>query len=155
MTLPMMTLAATLAAMNPEQRTAAEFTIFVNAVAAVESGNKHDAIGDSGHARGAWQLHLSAWTQANRWRKSKGMESIRWDAWRDRRNQYQIAHAYLSWCKERLAANGRPTDWETVYMAYTWGLKNFEDAGWDATKAPAHKQRAAARVGDICRQLTK
>lgn len=155
MTLPMMTLAATLAAMTPDKRKEAEFTIFVNAVGAVESNLTYSAVGDGNLARGAYQMHVKAWADANAWRKRHGMPAHRWSAWKDKGVQQQMATAYLHVCKERLEKAGVEPSWANVYMTYTWGFTSFKNAGFDRTKAPPHKQKATDRVVEIVEQLIK
>ena len=153
---PISTLALTLAAMTPGDRDKAEFVVLVNCVAHIESGMNPRAEGDGGLAVGAWQMHMAAWITANQWRAAKGLPTIRRGQWEDPKNQRAMGTAYLSWCKEQLVKNGVPNPTpEQIYMAFGWGFSNFKDAGFDTSKAPAHKRDAAERVGNLYRELTK
>ena len=45
-------------------------------IARVESGNRHHAIGDGGRARGAWQMHKSAWDDTSARRRAAGLPTF-------------------------------------------------------------------------------
>jgi hypothetical protein len=156
MTQALATLALTLAAMTPPDREKAEFVVFTNCVATVESGLDYEAVGDRGAAVGAWQMHTIAWITANQWRKANGMPTLSRAQWKNKIVQRAMATAYLSWCKETLVKEGiaHPTH-EQVYMMFAWGYTNFKDAGFDMGKAPVAKRDAAARVVNIYNELTK
>jgi len=150
------TLALTLAAMTPADREKAEFVVFTNCVATVESGLDYEAVGDRGAAVGAWQMHTVAWITANQWRKANGMPSLSRMQWKNKIVQRAMATAYLSWCKEELVKAGKvkPTNQE-IYIMFAWGYGNLKDAEFDIEKAPKAKRDAAERVNNIYTDLIK
>lgn len=156
MTNTLMTLAATLAAMTPEAREKAHVVILTNAIGAVESGMNYAAVGDGGKAVGAWQVHVPAWVTANQWREKQGLPKVPRREWRVPDNQRAIAVAYVSWCRERLLADGivDPSP-EQVYLAYTMGFSGAKAVGHSLITAPKAKAEAAERVGNIYRELIK
>ena len=150
------TLALTLAAMTPADREKAEFVVFTNCVATVESGLDYAAVGDRGEAVGAWQMHTVAWITANQWRKANGMPTLSRMQWKNQIVQRAMATAYLSWCREQLVTAGKvkPTNPE-IYIMFAWGYGNLKDAGFDIEKAPKAKRDAAERVNNIYSDLIK
>jgi hypothetical protein len=156
MTQAIATLALTLATMTPPDRERAEFVVFVNCVAAVESGHNYEAIGDKGAALGAWQMHTVAWITGNQWRKANDLPTLSRAQWKNPVVQRAMAMSYLSWCKEELVKAGKvkPTHQE-IYMMFAWGFSNFKDAGFDIEKAPKAKREAAERVNNIFADLIK
>lgn len=153
---PVAALAMALAVMTPVERLKAETVILTNAIAHVESGCNYKAVGDSGKAVGAWQMHYAAWITGNQWRKANGLTTIPRKAWQVPANQREVAVAYVSWCREKLVTAGvkDPTP-EQIYIAYAWGFGNLSDVGMDFSKAPSAKRDAANRVGNIYRELIK
>lgn len=123
----------------------------IPAVALVESGMDHRAVGDSGRALGAWQVWSCAWETANEWRVQHRMTPIsRW-RWRDPSAQREVAFALLSWHRDRLIANGvlRPTV-QQLYLSYAMGHTAFKRIGYNPLLAPAAKRDAALRVQNLC-----
>lgn len=152
----LITLAATLAAMPIEAREKAHLVILTNAIGAVESGMDYAAVGDAGKALGAWQVHAAAWVTANQWRERNSLPKISRKAWRVPDNQRGIAVAYITWCRERLIAEGisNPSP-EQVYLAYSMGYSAAKAIGHSLVTAPKAKADAAERVGNIYWQLIK
>jgi len=152
----MLTLAAVLAAMPAEAREKAQVVVLTNAIGAVESGMNYAAIGDGGRALGAWQVHVAAWVTANQWRQKQGLPTISRSHWRVPENQRNIAVAYVTWCKERLIADGilEPSP-EQIYLAYSMGYSGAKKIGHSLITAPKGKADAAERVGNIYRELIK
>ena len=149
-------LALFLSTLTPPQREQAEFLIFTNAVAQIESAGNFSAVGDGGKAVGAWQMHIAAWITANQWRKAHNLPTIKRTEWRNKENQRAMAGAYLYWCKDRLIEGGikNPT-YIQIYIAYGWGYSNFKDVGFDLSKVPPAKLDAAERVNNITQELLK
>lgn len=146
-----------LVTLGPAQRAVAETTVLCMSIAAVESGNDYKAVGDDGRARGAWQMHKAAWETANHWRMSKGMKPWSWDgAWTDKKVQKEMAFAYVSWLRDELEASGKvlvgPRE---IYIAYSWGLTNYVNAGYTTVGCPEFKVDAADRVANIYGELMK
>jgi len=156
MTQALATLALTLAAMTPPDRERAEFIVFTNAVATVESGLDYQAVGDRGAAVGAWQMHTVAWITANQWRKANGMPTLSRAQWKNQIVQRAMAISYLTWCKEEWVKVGKakPSPQE-IYIMFAWGYTNLKEAGFDIEKAPKAKRDAAERVNNIYADLIK
>ena len=148
------TLAATLAAMNPVERDHAELVILTNSIAAVESGMNYAARGDSGKAVGAWQMHPAAWITANQWLAKHNLPTVPRREWRVPDNQRATALAYVKWCHQNIRADGidRPSP-EQIYLAFSMGYSAAKAAGHSLVNAPKAKADAAERVGNIYREL--
>ena len=130
--------------------------ILMNSVAQIESGMNFKAVGDRGNAKGAWQMHISAWICANQWRKKNGLPTIKREDWQNAENQKQMGFAYLMWCKEKLIEGGlKNPSWQEIYVAFGWGYSNFKDVGFDMSKVPQAKRDAAERVDNIVKELLK
>lgn len=149
-------LALFLSTLTPPQREQAEFLIFTNAVAQIESGGNFEAQGDRGKAVGAWQMHIAAWITANQWRKAHNLPTIKRTEWKNKENQRAMAGAYLYWCKDRLIEGGiKNPSYVQIYIAFAWGYSNFKDVEFDLSKVPAEKLDAAERVNNITQELLK
>ena len=103
-----------------------DFYALATAVAIAESGNKPDAVGDAGKARGAYQMWRIAWDQASKVRKAGGLKTYPWAYAHDAYVSRIYAIDYLRWCYGYLEAKtGRkPKYWE-VYAAYARGPSEF------------------------------
>lgn len=118
----------------------------LDAVAQVESRGLHAAVGDAGKALSAYQLHPGAWEDANRLRERQGLPRICRSRWSDPAAARQIASAYLDLMEARLRDAGAPTDYETIYLAYSMGFESYRRTGFSKTELPAHKLRALDRL---------
>lgn len=115
------------------------------AIAAVESGNDHRAIGDNGASLGAWQMQAAAWDEANADRRRAGKREHRRSAWADPLVQQEMAASFLSVIRSRFAAAGRP-DPSPEQIAVVW------NRGWSAAKRTGFRPSDyARRVGNIYR----
>ena len=120
------------------------------AVAHVESGMDHAAVGDNARALGAWQMHASAWQDANTWRKAKGLKTYSRSNWRNPVISRTMAKAYLEFIAARLSKYGHVVTPETIYLAYTVGITAYLRDGIEA--ASPEKVDASKRVGNLYRR---
>jgi len=115
------------------------------AIAAVESGNDHKAVGDNGASLGAWQMQDAAWAEANAERRRLGKVEHARSAWRDPLVQSDMAASFLRVIRRRFAAIGRP-DPTPEQIAVVW------NRGWSAAKRTSFAPSDYAyRVGTIYR----
>lgn len=112
-------------------------------VAQIESSNDRRAVGDSGLARGLYQMHKPAWDQISASRKARGEPTWGWSYAHDTYISGIYASEYLDWLgnnlKKRIGRN--PKDWE-IYAAYNRGLHGFEKLGYKFENLPTHTQRS-------------
>lgn len=123
----------------------------LQAVALVESGANPKAIGDGGRAKGAWQMHQAAWTDAYTWQRDHGGKAWPFSAWQSVAAQRTMALAYLKLCQWRLITLGgieRPTV-RQVYLCFAMGYQGFKAIGFDPEKAGEAKRDSADRVEAI------
>jgi len=78
----------------------------LRAIAMVESGEDPLAVGDSGKALGAWQIHAAAWQDANDFRAAQGLPRLARSRWREAGVQEAVAKALLCLIQTRLAGAG-------------------------------------------------
>ena len=126
----------------------------LQAVAFVESTNNPQAIGDSGLARGMYQMHKPAWEQVSASRKSAGLPVYDWSYAHDKVISVAYAKAYLEWLEAGLRKRlGRePQPWE-VYASYNRGLQGFAKLDYDFGNLPKHTQRACLKVAQSTQSL--
>ena len=119
----------------------------LEAVAMVESSNNPKAVGDSGLARGLYQLHKPAWEQVSQARKKAGLPIWDWSYAHDRQISGIYASAYLDWLSDGLKKRlGRiPEPWE-VYASYNRGLTGFAKLGYSFECLPKHTQKACLKI---------
>ena len=117
----------------------------VDAVAHTESNFKHEAVGDSGKAIGAWQVWESAWQTANDFRASHNQTRIRRKAATPDQHR-EIARWLLAWHMDRLSASGVALTPQHVYLSYSMGFAGFKSIGFNPRLAPPVKQRALIRL---------
>lgn len=93
----------------------------LRAISIVESGEDPLAVGDSGRALGAWQMHPEAWKDANDFRAAQGLPRLPRSKWKDPGVQEGVAKAFLCLVQARLARAGvvRPTPGQ---IALCWNL---------------------------------
>ena len=118
---------------------------WLDAVALVESSNNSSAIGDGGRARGSFQFHRDAWEVA------RGIDTRVVEYYRGSTNAAQsrlAAAAYLTWLRQRFAANGvaMPTP-SQLYAAYNCGFAGFKTKyKFDVARTPRSTRAACARL---------
>ena len=110
----------------------------LHAIGMVESGMDHRAVGDRGHALGAWQMHDIAWTDANNHRRRVGILQHSRSSWRDPQVQEEMAASFLRLIRQRFAARGiaSPT---VEQIAVVW------NRGWDAARRTGFRSSDYAR----------
>jgi hypothetical protein len=113
----------------------------LRAIAIVESGEDPLAVGDSGKALGAWQMHPKAWEDANAFRKAQGLTEMPRSLWLVPGTQEAMAKAFLSVIQTRLARAGvvRPT---ATHIALCWNL-GFAGAKARGFRPTAYSTRVA------------
>ena len=129
-----------------------DYNSLATAVAVAESNNDTQAVGDSGKARGAYQMWRIAWEQVNKERAKEKRYRYPWTYAHDVFVSRQYAIEYLRWCGAVLEKElGRkPTFWE-VYASYARGPTTFrEECGYKYSELPARTKRA---IGIIAAQL--
>ena len=126
------------ATLSPELKAEAELKVLALSIAEIESGMTYSAVGDRGKAKGAWQMHKAAWQTSNDYRERvQGKQRIKWSQWDDKKNQLEMAVAYLHWLKDRFKENGisNPTP-QQYYVAWNWGFSKFKRANFNLHLAP-------------------
>jgi hypothetical protein len=128
----------------------------VEAVGQVESGMNHFAVGDSGDALGAWQMHPAAWIDGNRQLKKEGQAMHPRGAYANPKASRSVASAYLRLCGARLREAGikNPSP-QQYYLCFTMGYQAYKEAGFDPARCPKYKVDAAIRVGHIFANATQ
>ena len=137
-------------------RSQSAFQVLVDSIALVESGYNNRAVGDNGRARGAWQMWLPAWLDANRQLKKEGRRTYPYGDWQNAWAQGEVASAYLRLCRERLQGAGvaDPSP-EQYYLCFSMGFAAFKAVGFDPAKCPAKKLDAATRVRNLFDRATR
>ena len=129
-----------------------DYNSLATAVAVAESNSNPQAVGDSGKARGAYQMWEIAWQQVNKERAKEKRYRYPWAYAHDPFVSRQYAVEYLRWCGGVLEKQlGRkPTYWE-VYAAYARGPMTFiEEHNCSYASLPARTHKA---IGIIAAQL--
>ena len=125
-----------------------DYHSLADAVAVAESNNDSQAVGDSGKARGAYQMWEIAWKQVNTLRAKEKRYRYPWSYAHDRFVSKQYAIDYLRWCGWVLEKHlGRkPTYWE-VYAAYARGPSCFiEEHDCRYSSLPKRTHRAISVI---------
>lgn len=116
------------------------------AIAHAESDNRTHAIGDSGKAFGAYQMHKIAWDDANSHRKAMGMDTIPWSRRMEREAQDQMVESFVALTSYRFfAAYARAPLPSEVYMAYTMGFSAAKRIGFKPSAMSETKKKALKR----------
>lgn len=120
----------------------------IDAVAHVESGHDHEAVGDGGRARTAWQLHRAAWKDASAYLKKNGHTATSYDAGvTDPAQARKHAAAYLGLTNARLKKRlGREPSVGELYAAHNLGVGGFAKRDFDLAQTPTITQRAVAKL---------
>ena len=116
----------------------------LRAIAIVESGEDPHAVGDSGRALGAWQMHPEAWQGANTFRKAQGLPALSRAKWRHPGVQEAMAKAFLSLIQTRLAGAGvvRPTP-SQIALCWNMGFAGAKARGFRPTAYSTRVARLA------------
>jgi len=117
------------------------------AIGQVETGMDYNAIGDNGKARGAYQLHRSAWIDGCTQLMREGKLAYLYDDWKYPTNQDTVALALLRSIRGRLASKGI-TDPSAEQLALCWnmGFTAASRINFDVTRA---KSDYATRVANL------
>ena len=134
--------------MNTTTREAADWKL-LHAIAMVESGVNHRAVGDSTRAVGAWQMHIAAWVDGNAWLKAHGRQTYPRSSWINQRAQEQVAYGYLQVTKERLTKAGAEVTPESIYLCWSMGFSAFARTGYKPLACPRKRLDDAARVENL------
>lgn len=118
----------------------------LRAIALVESGGSRHAVGDSGKALGAWQMHPAAWQDANTFRRAQGLPEIPRSRWREGWVQEAMAKAFLCLIQTRLARAGVVTPTPT-HIALCWNM-GFAGAKARGFRPTAYSTRVARLAED-------
>lgn len=117
----------------------------VDAISQVESGGNHQAVGDNGSARGAWQLHKAAWEDAG----LRLGEKWHWSYAHDKGIARRHAEAYAAILTERLTKQlGRKPTNQEVYAAWRLGAGGFARYGTYA-RIPERIRESCERVNNL------
>lgn len=122
----------------------------VDAVAEVESGRNHRAVGDHGQAHGAWQIHWPAWKDVNTSRRERGLNVYGFPYAHDPKVSRLYAREYLAILSNRLEKHlNRPPTAAEIYMAYRIGVAGFKKRGFYLQRCPRDDVDAACRIQNI------
>lgn len=117
----------------------------LDAISSAESDHNPSAIGDSGKALSAYQLHQAAWDDANEYRIKNGLNAIPRYRWREPDAARAICSAYCSLIIAQLKKAKQPVEPMNIYSVYTYGFGNYKSVGFDPNRLPKHKKQALAR----------
>lgn len=119
----------------------------LKAVAQIESSNDPRAVGDSGLARGLYQMHKPAWEQISASRKARGEPTWGWSYAHDREISSIYASEYLDWLAKGLQKRicRIPEPWE-VYACYNRGLTGFAKLDYKFENLPSHTKRSCLTI---------
>ena len=117
------------------------------AIGQVETGMDYNAVGDNGKARGAYQLHRSAWIDGCTQLMREGKPAYSYDDWKYATIQDTVALALLRSIRGRLASKGI-TDPSAEQLALCWnmGFTAASRINFDVTRA---KTDYATRVANL------
>jgi hypothetical protein len=121
-----------------------------SAISLVETADDYTAIGDNGKARGAYQMHRSAWIDGCTQLMREGMQVFSYDEWKFQEVQDTVALALLRSLRGRLISKGikDPTP-EQLALCWNMGFTAASRIGFDHTRA---KSDYAERVGNLVRK---
>lgn len=116
-----------------------------DSIGMIESGMDHQAVGDNGAARGAWQLHKAAWADAG---KRLGLK-FDWAYAHDKGIGRRYAKAYVELTVERLEMRlGREPSPQEVYAAWRLGVGGFMKRGGYA-RLPLFIKASCERLANL------
>ena len=119
----------------------------LSAIGLVETGQNYKAVGDSGKALGAYQLHRSAWVDGCTQLLREGKEAYAYSEWTDSDKQDTVALALIRSIRDRLAFKGikNPTP-EQIALCWNMGFTAASRIGFDCKRA---KTDYAVRVANL------
>ena len=122
----------------------------LSAIAQVETGEDYTAIGDNGKARGAYQMHRSAWIDGCTQLMREGKPAYSYDQWKDASTQDTVALALLRSIRGRLISKGitNPSP-EQLALCWNMGFTAASRIGFDHRRA---KSDYAECVGNLTRK---
>lgn len=121
----------------------------LDAIAHVESGHRHQAVGDAGKARGAWQMHRAAWDDAARRLRVTWTHAEAHDATKAR----AIAADHLRWLEAQFTRRtGRQPSPADSYALWNLGVGGYARRNWDLAACPAITQRAVQKMDTYLRR---
>lgn len=128
----------------------------LKAVAQIESSGNPKAIGDSGQARGLYQMHKPAWDQISAARKARGEPTWGWSYAHDRDISGLYASEYLDWLAKGLQKRlcRIPEPWE-IYAAYNRGLTGFAKLDYKFENLPSHTKRSCQTLKKLNQSSTR
>lgn len=121
----------------------------LDAIAHVESGRNHAAVGDAGKARGAWQMHAAAWRDAAArlrvtWSHAQAHQADKARA---------IAAEHLRWLGAQFESRtGRKPTRADLYALWNLGVAGYARRNWDLTRCPEITQRAVRKMDTFLRR---
>lgn len=130
------------------------------AVCQVESSGRATVGGDRDprtgefRARGAFQFWRPTWEHVTSLRRQAGLQTYSYkEGSHNLRVSREYAKSYLLWLEKYLHRHGvyTPTAGQ-LYMAYNCGPTSARRKGFKLKNAPAHTQRAAARIEQMIKQ---
>lgn len=122
----------------------------IEAIGHVESGMNYEAVGDSGKAKGAYQLHEAAWKDAQAYYKGLGVKLPAYRFWRHPGYQFTAICGYLKVCHNRMVDAGvKNPNPRQIYLCFSMGFAAFKEIGFNPESAPASKLSSANRVLNI------
>lgn len=117
---------------------------YLDAVAMIESSGNIHAIGDNGKARGMFQLHEAAWSDA----KQRNPLVVDYCIGATNATASRLAaKTYLTILAERFEkrVKRKPTHGE-LYACYNMGFGSFAKVGFDLNRAPVTTRKAVKRI---------
>ena len=123
----------------------------IHAFALTESpphGIDHNAIGDGGKARGAWQMHFAAWWEASASLKSAGYKTAPHAIGaHDPALAHTHAKEYMAITHKRLAKRmGREPNAFELYAAWNLGVGGFAELGFKIDACPSATRNGIQRL---------
>ena len=126
----------------------------VDLFAHTESRYEHAAVGDSGRARSAWQMHRKAWLDVSIWRRVKKLPVYDYNMGiRDPEKARAYAGDYIGICAFRLNnLMGRQPTLEEVWCGWNMGVGRFYQIQFDKKKAPLPTRAGIARMHEYMKE---
>lgn len=112
---------------------------FIDKVAIIESNFNYDAVGDSGKAIGAWQMHQPAWREACTYLAHHGISRDAWLDFADNHKKFgkdpQVSRlackAYFEILEKQMQKLKIKVTPISLYMAYNMGFQGAYSKGFD------------------------
>lgn len=121
-----------------------------SAIAQVETGEDYTAIGDNGKARGAYQMHRSAWIDGCTQLMREGKTAYSYDDWKYATIQDTVALSLLRSIRGRLMSKGiKDPSPEQLALCWNIGFTAASRINFDHRRA---KSDYAERVGNLTRK---